>query len=78
MILNTVNGYVQTMTFVNAYEDEVPEMPEDPDESEEEQEKPSSPQTGETTDRFLWIALLFVSGGVAATMSVCRKRFAKI
>ena len=38
-------------------------------------EKPSSPQTGDTTNLWLWIAFLFISGGVIITLTVYdRKR----
>lgn len=41
-------------------------------------EKPSSPQTGDTTNLWLWVALLFISGGAIITLTVYdRKRRSK-
>ena len=70
----------EKMTFVNTYTENKTVTPEDtkPEDTKPEDTKPEdtkSPQTGDNSNMILWIALLFVSGGVlAGTTLYSRKR----
>ena len=65
----------EKMTFVNTYTENKTVTPEDTKPEDTKPEDTKSPQTGDNSNMILWIALLFVSGGVlAGTTLYSRKR----
>ena len=65
----------EKMTFVNTYTENKTVTSEEPKPEEPKPENTKSPQTGDNSNMILWIALLFVSGGVlAGTTLYSRKK----
>ena len=61
------NNPIEEIGFTNSYSAKKPVTPPAPQDTE-------SPQTGDTSNLALWIALLFVSGGVLTGVTVFDKR----